>query len=88
MRWPTSHELRRLQEEENDRAERDNREPDPICECGEIGACRCEEMAEDIGYWVDGTPYDYPEYEIDYEPYIEDWYSTDDDNWVDEDRPY
>lgn len=34
-------------------------ESDPICDCGEVAyACCCEQMAEQIGCWSDGTLYE------------------------------
>ncbi len=56
--WPTKEELQELQKTEYSRAIRFDQEPDPICECGEPGwCCRCKELAEDIGFWADGTSF-------------------------------
>ncbi len=64
--WPTSEELRQLQQEEYDRAEKFDDEADPICECGEPGYnCSCEEIAHNVGHWSNGEPYDYND--VDYE---------------------
>jgi hypothetical protein len=58
-RWPTEAEIKALVQEEQARAERQDDEVDPICQCGNPGyACCCEEMAKEIGYWPDGAEYD------------------------------
>ena len=57
--WPTEEEIQQLQKLEDQRAREFNEESDPICECGEPGwCCCCEELAEKLGYWWDGSEYD------------------------------
>jgi hypothetical protein len=57
--WPSKEKIKQLQEEEYDRAYKDDDEPDPICDCGEPGyACCCRRLAEKIGTWPDGTIFD------------------------------
>jgi hypothetical protein len=57
-RWPSHVDIDRLQREEDDRADRQGDQPDPICDCGCPGyACRCEEIACAEGQWSDGTTY-------------------------------
>ncbi len=56
--WPTDKELARLQQLECDIAEQYGDDADLICECGEAEwLCRCDELAKEIGYYNDGTPY-------------------------------
>lgn len=55
-RWPTEEELQIAQQLEYTRAQLYDDEADPICECGYPGwCCNCERMAEEIGYWPDGS---------------------------------
>jgi hypothetical protein len=56
--WPTKDEIRKLQIDENTRAMEQNDEPDPICDCGQPAyACICEQLAEKLGYWIDGSEF-------------------------------
>ena len=61
-RWPTDEELKRLQEKEYKRAEKEIDAPDPICDCGNPGwACICQDLAYELGHYKDWTPFDYGE---------------------------
>lgn len=56
--WPTKEELRKARLAETLRAKKQNDEPDPICECGQVAyACICEQIAMAVGYWADGAEY-------------------------------
>ncbi|OGM10453.1 hypothetical protein A2Z67_04045 [Candidatus Woesebacteria bacterium RBG_13_36_22] len=60
--WPTKEELLKAQFDENTRAMEQDDEPDPICECGQPGyACCCNCLAEKLGYWADGTEWNWKE---------------------------
>jgi hypothetical protein len=59
-RWPTDEELAQLELDELELAEDEDRPEDPICDCGWPGySCHCEEIAYNVGYWFDGSTYDY-----------------------------
>lgn len=58
--WPSREELIKAKVAEDTRAVEQGDEPDPICACGELAfCCICEELARELGYWSDGTEYQF-----------------------------